>query len=320
MAVPATFSSPAKAQEPPKTKQSAKSDEPTYMITAHTVVHDGSTNSQLDNYVIVYRSEVLNVQYAESQLSTLKPGASLYDQTHPGKNLHRHARYGSWPQGPDVSQVPQIGVPIRVCEMDTNPLNKGAAVIAIQSVSAPCMARVGDILHYVLAPNGGVKDWEYVNFDVLEETNNVGVAAAPSNPKAPASAPPTIEQQEACRAQANTVLREQRNQWASPTYVIALSHVTSRFDAPTGTCYARTDFIISVKNKDGHDGVVLTTDLQDAFGGTVYASNMWDNSEGKKAWEVPYLIFCSVKPRGQAEITCKTTDEFMALLDKDFGL
>ena len=204
MVAASAFSSPVKAQAPPKTKPSAESDEPTYMITAHTVVHDESTNSQLDNYVIVYGSEVLRVQYAESQINTVKPGASKLEQVAPGKNLHWHTRYGRWPQEPDVSQVPRVGVPIRACEMDTKyPDNEGHPVIAIQSVSAPCMSRNGDTLHYVLAPNGGIKMWEYVNFDVLEVTNidlaaglvpkqvapaptgrsaNVGVAAAQSAP------------------------------------------------------------------------------------------------------------------------------------------
>jgi hypothetical protein len=119
IAVVSAFSPPAKAQAQLKTKPVAKSDQPTYMITAHTIVHDDGTNSQLDNYVIVYGSEVLRVQYAESQISTVKPGASLLEQVAPGKNLHWHARYGRWPQEPDVSQVPQVGVAIRACEIDT---------------------------------------------------------------------------------------------------------------------------------------------------------------------------------------------------------
>jgi len=181
MAAISAFSSPANAQAPLMTNLSVKSDQPMYVITAHTVVHDDGTNSQLDNYVIVYGSEVLTVQYAESQISTLKPGASKLEQVAPGKNLHLHTRFGSWPQGPDVSLVPHIGVPIRACEMDTKyPDSDGHPVIAIQSVSSPCMSRNGDTLHYSIAPNGGIKMYEYVNFDILEATNNVGVAAAQS--------------------------------------------------------------------------------------------------------------------------------------------
>ena len=191
MAAVSAFSSPAKAQAPLKIKPSAKSNQPTYMITAHTVVHDDSTNSQLDNYVIVYGSEVLTVQYAESQISTVKPGASKLEQAAPGKNLHLHARYASWPQEPDVSQVPHIGVPIRACEMDTKyPDSDGHPVIAIQSVSSPCMSRNGDTLHYSIEPNGGIKMYEYVNFDILEATNNVGVVAAQS---APPKLKPSVE-------------------------------------------------------------------------------------------------------------------------------
>jgi hypothetical protein len=171
MVVASAFSSPTKAQAPLMAKPSAKSGQPTYMITAHTVVHDDSMSSRLDNYVIVYGSEVLRVQYAESQISTLKPGASELEQVVPGENLHLHMRYRSWPQEPDVSQVPQVGVPIRACEMDTEYPNKdGHPVIAIQSVAAPCMSRDGDMLHYSIAPNGGIKMWEYVNFDILSET------------------------------------------------------------------------------------------------------------------------------------------------------
>ena len=100
-----------------------------------------------------------------------------------GKGPHFHSRYRIWPQEPDVSQVPQIGVPIRACEMDTKyPDKEGHPAIAIQSVSAPCMSRDGDTLHYVLAPNGGAKQWEYVNFDILEATNSVGVTATQSAP------------------------------------------------------------------------------------------------------------------------------------------
>jgi hypothetical protein len=44
------------------------------------------------------------------------------------------------------------------------------------------MSRNGDTLHYSIAPNGGIKMFEYVNFDILEATNNVGVVAAQSAP------------------------------------------------------------------------------------------------------------------------------------------
>lgn len=168
------LASNSKAQLSGKPKQSTES---MYVITEHTVIYDDNTNAQLDNYVISYESEVLIVQYAESQISTLKPGASELEQLAPGKNLLLHARYGAWPYQPDVSQVPPVGVPIRACEMDTEhpSLNEGHPVIALQSVAAPCISRDGDTLHLSIAPNGGTKMWEYVNFDILEEHEAAGI-------------------------------------------------------------------------------------------------------------------------------------------------
>jgi hypothetical protein len=121
---------------------------------------------------IVSGSEVLTVQYSDSQIRTVKPGASQLELPAPGENLLMHIWYGSYPQGPDVSQVPHIGVPIRACEMNTKYPNKdGHPVIAVQSVPAPCVSREGDTLHYSIAPNDkGIKMYEYVNFDILSET------------------------------------------------------------------------------------------------------------------------------------------------------
>ena len=167
LAVTLAFAIPAKAQAPSKSKPST---EPTYVITAHTVVYDKDTNSQLDNYVIVYASEVLKVQYAESQIGTVKSGASQLEIVAPGKNLHSHHRYGRYPNEPDLTQVPPVGVPIRACEMDTKyPDSDGHLVVAIQSVTLPCMARSGDTLHYLPAPNDKINLYDYVNFDILSE-------------------------------------------------------------------------------------------------------------------------------------------------------
>jgi hypothetical protein len=170
----------------PSASNTKERSEDAYVITAHTVIHDENTNSQLDNYVIVHGAEVLTVQYAESQISTAKLGKmGSSDEYKPDaleleqleKNLHLHMRYRSWPQEPDVSQVPQVGAPIRACEMDTNyPGSVEHPAIAIQSITAPCMSRDGDTLHYSIAPNGGMKMFEYVNFDILSETVSSGTA------------------------------------------------------------------------------------------------------------------------------------------------
>jgi len=127
--------------------------------------------------------------------------------------------------------------------------------------------------------------------------------------------------QKACRAQSFVVLHETRDIWlADSNNHIGFASVTSRFDSTTGICYARTDFVIIVKNGTQHDGVITSTTVQDAFGGTSYAADLWLNTQGKQAWEVPNLTTCSIKLRGHTEITCKTNEEFMAIIDRDFGL
>ncbi len=81
------------------------------------------TNNQEYNYTITYGGTTLKVQYAESQTSTAKPGDLA------GSNLHWHERY----QNPNLTQMPQLGVAIRACEMDTEyPDNEGHPVIAHQ--------------------------------------------------------------------------------------------------------------------------------------------------------------------------------------------
>jgi hypothetical protein len=142
-----------------------------------------------------------------------------------------------------------------------------------------------------------------------------GLAQAQSAPASP------FALQKACHTQSLVVLRENRTIWlADSTNRLGMESVTSRFDPSTGICYARTDFVLIVKNGKPHDGVLTSTTIQDAFGGTAYAGNLWLNAEGKQAWEVPNLTLCSVQPRGQKEVLCKTTEEFMALVNKDFGL
>jgi len=128
-----------------------------YVILTHTVVRSEQP-TQEDDYTVKYGSDVLKVKYARSQTSTWKPGDA------PGTGLHDHSVYDN----PDLSQVPQVGVPIRRCEMDyKNPMSDGSLAIAIQSTPAPCMVQIGDILEYEPSPNAGA--FTFVAFDILSE-------------------------------------------------------------------------------------------------------------------------------------------------------
>jgi hypothetical protein len=79
-------------------------------------------------------------------------------------------------------------------------------------------------------------------------------------------------------------------------------------------CYVR----VHRANEDY--GVPVVSDVvYDAFEGRVYANYVWTNSQQKKYWEVAPAE-CSVKPREQPEIVCRSSEEFDELVDKNFGI
>ena len=55
-------------------------------------------------------------------------------------------------------------------------------MVATQLTNDPCIDHNGDMLEYVVAPNGGKHGYEFADFVILEETTNVGVVAAQSAP------------------------------------------------------------------------------------------------------------------------------------------
>ena len=137
------------------------------MITEHTVVQlkpvyvGGYLQTGLptkdDDYTVTYGTDVLKVKYASSQTSSAKPGDA------PGTGLHEHRNDFN----PDLSQVPQVGVPIRRCKLSKDVMPDGSPIIATQPTPEPCMVQIGDTLHYEPSPNAG--DFTYVDFDILSE-------------------------------------------------------------------------------------------------------------------------------------------------------
>jgi len=122
------------------------------MIIAHTG----------DEYTVRHGRGIMKVEYSESQTSTAKPG------DFPGTGLHLHTRYGVYPHGPDLSQVPDVGLPINQCVLSKTPDHDGDPVIAIQPTPEPCMMQNGNMLHYEPSPNGPIL-FAYVNFDIVSE-------------------------------------------------------------------------------------------------------------------------------------------------------
>jgi hypothetical protein len=134
-----------------------------YVIKEHTVVPSKTVPAKgrlpnEDFYIIEYGVTELRVKYAESQTSSASPGDV------PGSGLHRHdALYN-----PDLSQVPNAGVPIRACTLRKDRDHDGDLVIAHQATDEPCMARIGDVLRFEPSPNGPTL-FTYVSFDIVSE-------------------------------------------------------------------------------------------------------------------------------------------------------
>ena len=117
----------------------------------------------------------------------------------------------------------------------------------------------------------------------------------------------TLAQQKMCADQAKRSFAEDK---LSPR-----AFYTSHYDPKANVCY-----IMTSDTTPNHDGTISTSRVvYDAFEGRGYANYLWISDKAKKFWEVA-PVTCSVKPRGQDEITCKSSDEFDRLVDKHFGI
>src|SRR6266853_5341736 len=125
----------------------------------------------------------------------------------------------------------------------------------------------------------------------------------------------SLDEQKKCDAQASKVYHEGRAlEGHHGEDSTGMNGYTSHFDPATNICYVWVRWA-----KIDKKGPTFADNISDAFEGRLYASYMWMNLEGKKSWEVTPSI-CSVKPRKQEEITCKTEEEFVSLVDKYFGI
>jgi len=135
----------------------------------------------------------------------------------------------------------------------------------------------------------------------------------PSWAQAPAGKPErrgaTLAQQRMCDERAEEEFHKY-NKKPSPS-----DGYTSHYDARANVCYMMVHAVMVDKDKS----VSVSDTVTDAFEGREYASYIWINSEGKPYYEVPPTD-CSVKPRGQPSIDCKSSEEFHSLVDKYFGI
>ena len=132
-----------------------------YMFTSH-VLTDGGRHV----YTVRHGSVIIKAQYEGSQKSSWPDGRKWDNSLVLMNYLHTH----SWYQGPDVSQVPAIGIAVNECVLSKDKDKDGDQFIAVQPTNAPCIDHHGDTLHYLPTPNGdGPNAFQYVNFEILSE-------------------------------------------------------------------------------------------------------------------------------------------------------
>lgn len=126
--------------------------------------------------------------------------------------------------------------------------------------------------------------------------------------------PATLAQQKMCDEQARKKYLENRLSDFDAKSNQFTSSYTSHYDPTVNICYVRVHSLSADKK-----GSMVSDVVYDAFGGRVYATYIWLNSEGKKFWEVPPSE-CDVEIPGKPEEKCNSNTEFDELSEKYFGV
>lgn len=121
----------------------------------------------------------------------------------------------------------------------------------------------------------------------------------------------TLAQQKMCDEQAGKKFHEDERT-ALHVGEKPLYSYTSHYDPMVNVCYVRV-------HSYGGTPLMVSDVVYDAFGGRVYASYIWINSQNKKYWEVSPSE-CDIDIPGKLEEKCTTDTEFDELTEKYFGV
>lgn len=139
---------------------------PDYVITKFRLVQDDGVPRY--EYIVKHGNVTLKVLYHDSQLGLTKEDFDKYLHLDAGKGLPLGLQTHSYwePDHGDISQVPEVGIPIHQCVINHD--SKGQTTIAVQPTPDPCMLQNGDSLEYSPTPNGPLL-FNYVAFDIESE-------------------------------------------------------------------------------------------------------------------------------------------------------
>jgi hypothetical protein len=133
-----------------------------YVITTHqTISVDGVPR---DEYTITHNDVVLTARYFESQTNSSPSGSNTMEQLSKDPKIQHAHRFGD---DANLSQIPEVGQPIRQCVTHKNELHGDEITVAVQPTPDPCMVRFGNLLQYEPTPNAA--RFTYVTFGVVSE-------------------------------------------------------------------------------------------------------------------------------------------------------
>jgi len=87
---------------------------------------------------------------------------------------------------------------------------------------------------------------------------------------------------------------------------------TSHYDSEVNVCYVRLHSVYA-------NPPIVSAVVYDAFGGRIFATYSWINSQGKKFWEVSPTE-CKIDIPGKSQETCTSSETFDKLTEKYFGV
>jgi hypothetical protein len=141
---------------------------------------------------------------------------------------------------------------------------------------------------------------------------NAGLLCAQAKPRAG-----SLSDQRMCAIQAKKAYSETDFAKPDPDFITTANEYTNHFDAKANVCYIMVH-IYKISRKDKTRTVSYV--VWDAFEGRVYANFLSINLNGAKADYLVEPMECSIKVPGQKEQSCKTTEEFEELVEKNFGV
>jgi hypothetical protein len=118
----------------------------------------------------------------------------------------------------------------------------------------------------------------------------------------------TLSQQKMCAEQAD----KQFNIYGTPESGDTATEYVSHYDARANVCY-----MMIHRAGVSFGNTRISYMVFDAFENRDYATYWW-SSDKNNVDVAPSR--CDVKPRGQPEITCKSSEEFNSLVEKYFGI